>query len=463
MAFMKWVQHQVGALPAESRAEIRKEIQDSASPKFDFFLMVVLSCSIATLGLITDSAAVIIGAMLLAPLMSPLIGIGLASVAADSRLMRNSLSALLRGVLLAVALAFLVTFINSLLPIIPMQELPHEVIMRTRPTPLDMLIALAGGLAAGYAMTQPNISATLPGVAIATALMPPLCTIGIGLALRRWDVAGGSSLLFLTNAVTIAFASALVFFLRGFAVSFRGGGGGLPRNFVLGAVFTALLLIPLTFYSYTFFRETTDNRFVQTVVAGEVARINNAELVEMNLVRDGASLDINITIRTNLPLEYRQVVDLQAAIVRELDRPVSLKINQVLVERLDPLIPPTATHTQTPGPSPTFTTSPTPTEVSTSTLQPTPFPTTTLTPTPQSGDVIPGRLPVLQLYQVPGGPAIGSLRAGQVLTVLYDTRAFEGLVWVQVMDGEGRIGWIPEIYLRLFTPQPSPTSTGSES
>ena len=66
-------------------------------------------------------------------------------------------------------------------------------------------------------MTQPNISVALPGVAIATALMPPLCTVGIGIALNRWDVAGGATLLFITNTVTIAFASALVFFLRGFS------------------------------------------------------------------------------------------------------------------------------------------------------------------------------------------------------------------------------------------------------
>ena len=123
--------------------------------------------------------------------------------------------------MLAVALATLMTLVNNLLPFFSIQELPQEILARTRPTPIDLVIALAGGVAAAYALTEPNLSAALPGVAIATALMPPLCTIGIGVALNRWDVAGGATLLFITNTITIAFASVLVFFLRGFSSSFQ--------------------------------------------------------------------------------------------------------------------------------------------------------------------------------------------------------------------------------------------------
>jgi len=193
MQIAKLLQKLTHPLTADEKIVVTQDIRQSATSSFDFFLLVVLSCSIATLGLVTDSPAVIIGAMLVAPLMSSIIGIGMSSITGDSFLARNSATALLRGAVLAVLLSSLMTLINSKLPFVVLQELPSEVLARTHPSPIDLGIALAGGLAAAYALTRPNISAALPGVAIATALMPPLCTVGVGLALTRWDVAGGRS------------------------------------------------------------------------------------------------------------------------------------------------------------------------------------------------------------------------------------------------------------------------------
>lgn len=159
----------------QDRKEIVDEITESASPGLGFSLLVVLSCSIATMVLITNSPAVIIGEMLVAPLMSPIVGLGLASIIGNARLAESALSALLRGAGLTVSLSAIMTIINRNLPFVVLQEqeLPTEVLSRTHPSPIDLVIALAGGLEAAYAMTRPNISAALPGVAIATALMPP--------------------------------------------------------------------------------------------------------------------------------------------------------------------------------------------------------------------------------------------------------------------------------------------------
>ena len=379
MEKLSWFRTLIRPLSPDKRKNVIDEVTPSASPGFDFFLLVVLSCSIATLGLITDSPAVIIGAMLVAPLMSPIIGIGLASMTGNATLLRNAISALLRGALLAIALATLMTLFNNQLPFFSIQELPKEVLARTRPTPIDLVIALAGGIAAAYAMTQPNISAALPGVAIATALMPPLCTIGIGIALGRWDVAGGATLLFITNTVTIAFASVLVFFLRGFSSDLRIKNHRFPRSLVLAALLTVLLLIPLSYFSLKFFKEASENRLINSVVANEVRSLGGAELVELNVNRNGTSLDMLVTIRTGSALHYEQVVSLQKAIVDGIHQPVSLKVSQVIAENLDPLIPPTPTFTptqtktSTPGPSPT------PTNTSTPTM--TASPTVTMTST----------------------------------------------------------------------------------
>lgn len=462
---MKKVRGDVKPLTADERAQIIADITPLASPGFDFFLLVVLSSSIATLGLLTNSAAVIIGAMLVAPLMSPILGIGLASIIGDSRMLQRGASALVRGAALAVLLSMITSLINTYLPILAFQELPAEVLARTHPSPIDLMIALAGGLAAAYALTRPNLSAALPGVAIATALMPPLCSIGIGLAFWNMEVAGGATLLFLTNAVTIAFAAALVFFLRGFGRRRVRGEHRLPRSLLLSAGLMTMLLIPLTYYSVLFFSDANENRQINNAVQRQVAALGGAELVEMQISRSSTELDINLTLRTNQVLDYEQVVMLQKAIVNDLDRPLSLKVNQIFAERLDPLLPPTPTPTRTPtltatpGPSPTLTHTPTstatPTATATVTATATATPTATATALPAEVNLISANLPVLRLYQQPGGPVIGYLSFSRPIWRLYDTQIYGGLVWVQVRDSDGRVGWVPEIYLRIPTSTPT--------
>jgi len=453
MQIVHFLQKLIHPLSADEKIIVTQDIRESASSSFDFFLLVVLSCSIATLGLITNSPAVIIGAMLVAPLMSPIIGIGLSSITGDSVLARNSFIALFRGAVLAVLLSALMTMVNTKLPFVVLQELPNEVLVRTHPSPIDLGIALAGGLAAAYALTRAKLSAALPGVAIATALMPPLCTVGIGAALVRWDVAGGALLLFITNAITIAFAAALVFFLRGFSPDTHIVNHRLPRTLIISALITLILLVPLTYYSVQFFQQANENRRINEVVNTEVARLN-VELVELNVSHLANGLDMIITIRTNSALHYEQVAALQKAIVSGLHIPISLKVNQIFAEQLDPLVPPTSTWTptltpsNTPGPSPTVTPSPLP-PTATSTF------TATATSTPGLGQVIGTGLPRLQIYQSPNGPVIGQIRAGQMVTLLYGRQEAGGLIWVEVMDAEGRIGWVPEIYLKMVTATPS--------
>jgi uncharacterized hydrophobic protein (TIGR00271 family) len=450
----------------ERRAEVQILLRDSSSPDFGFFLLVVLSGVIATLGLLVDSAAIIIGAMLVAPLMSPIIGMGLSSITGDSRLLRDAASSLLRGALLAVLISFLVAYANRSLPFIVLQSLPQEVISRTNPGPIDLGVALAGGMAAAFALAMPNISAALPGVAIATALMPPLCTVGIGLALGRMDVAGGAMLLFTTNAVTIAFAASLVFFSLGFSPGFNNTMRRIPRSLQISALLTFVLLSSLSYLSYNLVKQANENLLIEEVVKQQVAKIPGAELVEWTPNPSGNELNLNIVIRTNRILSYEDSVALQKAIADRLQRPVAVIVNQVFAARLDPLIPPTFTatptntSTPTPGPSPTLTptpTSPTPTNTPTAT------PTPTFTPTPALAQVRNALLPGLRLRQSPGGPVIATLREGEQLEVLYARQIVDGLVWVEVRDKEGRIGWIPAFYLLTITQTPTITPTAVPS
>ena len=439
----------------ERVADVQMQLRESSTPDFDYYVLVLLSCMIATFGLLIDSAATIIGAMLVAPLMSPILGIGLASIRGDTRLLRDAGAALLRGALLAVLLSVIITLGNRLLPFVSLQDLPPEVLSRTKPTPIDLGVAVAGGLAATFALVQPQLSAALPGVAIATALMPPLCVIGVGIAMGDWEVARGALLLFLTNAVTIAASSTFLFYITGFSLGRKDDGRVIPRSLQISLILTFILLLPLGWQSYIFVQEATLTRDINQVVVQEVERMGG-ELDSLSWQEDVEQdlLNMEITVLVSNYLSYSDSVELQDAIARNLQRTVQLKINQVNVARLDPLVPPTLTPTDLVLPTITVTPTWTPTATATATLTPTATatytPTATLTPTPETA-VLKDAYTV-ELLTRPGGPDIGVIRRGEPFIILYGSEIYDGWVWIEIQDQEGRVGWIPQYQVATVTP-----------
>ena len=449
----------------ERRAEVQISLRESSTPNFDFFVLVFLSCIIATYGLLSNSAATIIGAMLVAPLMSPIIGLGLASIRGDALLFRNAILALAQGALIAIVLSAIITWFNDLVPVVSFQDLPQEVISRTQPSPSDLAIALAGGLAATFALVQPNLSAALPGVAIATALMPPLCAVGVCVALGDWKLAAGAILLFVTNAVTIAAASILLFYTVGFTPPRREGEERVPRSLRISLILTALLLLPLGWQSYSFVKQVNLNRQVQTVVSEESTAIG-AELADLEWSENEDILEINTTMLVPNAISHTASVELQDAIAQRLQRSVQLRINQVIASRLNPSVPPTHTPTASPGATltPSITPIPvTPTITTTITPTDTPVPTLTFTPTTVSAllDDIPGE--GVNLRTSPGGASIAYLPRGSQLTILYGYQIVDGWVWVEVQDAQGRVGWLPLFYISTLPPpeQLDPTASST--
>ncbi|RME47354.1 MAG: DUF389 domain-containing protein, partial [Caldilineae bacterium] len=337
--------HELPTLPLEERAEVYKHVRRGSRPKIDFFVMIGLAAAIAALGLILNSPAVIIGAMLVAPLMSAIMGLGLGVIQADGRLLQLATSATLRGVLLAVAVG---AATGLLLP----NRLPTaEMLSRTAPSLLDLGVALVSGLAGAYALCRKEMSASLPGVAIAAALVPPLATAGIGAAWLRWEIAGGALLLFLTNLIAIMAASAFIFFLLGFRPELQKRGrapifwrGVFSSILLLGVM--AWILGSLTLASV---REATLDRRIDRVLRTEVARMEPP--VTLNgwhtLQNDDHALKLEVEVRSPLQPTYRSVIALQdrVAAALQLDRPVALTLVHIQATELDPIVPPTATFT----------------------------------------------------------------------------------------------------------------------
>jgi len=215
----------------------------------------ILVCSIfiASVGLNANSTAVVIGAMLISPLMGPILGIGMSIATNDIDTLRRSLKNIAVMVVLSVLTAYL--FFNFF----PLRDESSELLARTEPDIRDVLIAFFGGLALVIARARKGtIASVIFGVAIATALMPPLCTVGFGIAIGNWDYALGALYLFFINAIFIALATFLVLkYLRFPMVRYA---NSKRRTFIarMASVIAVLVMIPAT---YAFWLEFKESRF----------------------------------------------------------------------------------------------------------------------------------------------------------------------------------------------------------
>lgn len=459
------------SLDVREQTEVYRAIHEGSRPQADFFVMIALAAALASLGLLQNSPAVIIGAMLVAPLMAAIFGLSLGVVRGDLHLLKQAASATLRGMLLAVVVGGLVSLV------IPEATPQSEVLNRARPTLLDLAVALASGAAGGYALSRKNVSASLPGVAIAAALVPPLAAVGIGLALERWAIAGGALLLFTTNLVAITAAGGIIFLLLGF----RPFPGELARarTFQQGVLGIGVLLVavsvPLAALTVESVRAGILDRQVSRAVQAEVETMDGVELADWAIVPgDDNSLHLEVRVRAARTLTYRETLDLQERLAGQLQRPVALLLTVIPATRLDPRIPPTQTPTPLPGVTPSATPSPTviptPVPLPTATREPTPAPTavSTATPTPPAPatalptfTLVPATAtPVLAqvgatgglgvwMYRQPGlgGGKIAAWPDGAIMRLLGHTVEANGYTWVQVVDPRGRVGWIPDLYL----------------
>lgn len=177
-------------IDTERMKVVYEETATGSEPGSRFYIMVAVSTLISGFGLIADSTAVVIGAMLVAPLMTPIFGISLALVRGDTQLFRNSVQAEIVGVLAAIAMGYLLGLVIMLIN--PIQEATPEMLARTKPNLFDLFVAVLAGFAGTYALIDEKISPALPGVAIATAIVPrwptPACALLMALIGVHWDL-----------------------------------------------------------------------------------------------------------------------------------------------------------------------------------------------------------------------------------------------------------------------------------
>ncbi|MDD5388505.1 MAG: DUF389 domain-containing protein [Gallionellaceae bacterium] len=303
------------------RDATNEQVQEEGGLSYSYAFLVVTSCGIATLGLMLNSAAVIIGAMLVAPLMGPIVLLGFAIAKTDVELVIRSAKAMVVGVLAALAISVVIVKLSPYIPPTP------EILARTNPNLFDLLVAVLSGMVAGYAVTHRKIG-TVAGVAIATALMPPLAASGYGLATGDMRIFQGAFFLFLTNLLAIAFSVATMAMWYGF------GNLRTPKNLIWQTTAAGVILVVL---SIPLIR-TLDESVTKTLTLNQVE-----DVLRQDLKLEGARLDkLDVRITDGQPVAISAVVytrefdqgahdRLLPLLQRRLERPVELALDQVVL------------------------------------------------------------------------------------------------------------------------------------
>lgn len=298
---------------------VLEKLDDESRMSARFVFMTLMSAAIAVLGLLLSSPAVVIGAMLLSPLMGPILGAGFSLVVGDALELRACARTLFYGTILAIAITALIVFLS------PVQTVTQEIASRTRPNLFDLFVALFSALAGAYAMIRGR-DGTIVGVAIATALMPPLAVVGFGLATLNWTVFGGALLLFITNLTTIALSAAVMARFYGFSTAMTKKQTRLQVLAIVGVF--AVLAIPLSIALRQIAWETNATRQAQAVI--KTAFPATARVTQIDLDNTHGNPVVTATILTPKFVDMADA-KVAAALATALGRPFDVKIDQFRV------------------------------------------------------------------------------------------------------------------------------------
>lgn len=284
-----------GQLVSQQEAEVA--IRDGVSFRGTTMLILILAILIASLGLNTNSTAVIIGAMLISPLMGPIIGIGLGVGVHDFDLIRRCLRNLIMAAMFSIIASTLYFLIS------PVNEQHSELLARTSPTIYDVLIGFFGGGAGIIALGSTNKGNVLPGVAIATALMPPLCTAGYGLATWQLNYFFGATYLFIINSIYIAFATFIGVKLMKYKATDNGNSerARRVRRIVYAAAF--LTMIPSIYLTYRMLENSAYTRRADEFIKDE-CNFRGTQVIARNIFTEDGEKNLQITlIGKQLPVD----------------------------------------------------------------------------------------------------------------------------------------------------------------
>ena len=305
-------------------ASINRSLWRASVPSFGFHFMLGLSAIISTLGLLANSVAIIIGAMIIAPLISPIMGITYATVMGNRKLLNRSSLTFLSGVFLTVVLSWIIAVG------IGFKTVDSEILSRTNPTLIDLGIAMAAGAAGAFANTRRRIADALPGVAIAVALVPPLSVIGISLALGEFKYATGAFLLFSTNLISIIFFGGLVFLFQSYGSIDRA-----KHGLFFSICMLLILGLPLSFSLRSLLLEKNVRYQVINIILSQADIVDSSTLQSVKVQENSGKLEITVKVLAPAgSIEQSQLREISSLLASKLAKKIDLELQVIPVEVL---------------------------------------------------------------------------------------------------------------------------------
>jgi uncharacterized hydrophobic protein (TIGR00271 family) len=314
-------------LTASAREALYGSVLASSHLDVEYLAMLAFSGLIALFGLLQNSVAVIIGAMLISPLMNPILAAALALILGDWSLGRRAVVVLGWSIGGVIALTWLVAWLT------PLREVTPEILARANPNLLDLLVAVLAGLAGTLALRSESAAAMsiIPGVAIAVAVIPPLATVGYSLSNLQGSMARGAFLLFLTNLVSIILSAASVFILFGFRPHEEDKGHlRLRQRMAISALVLVVLAVPLI----QTLRKAVAQANLKSAVASaldESFKTPNSTVADMSFSRTSEHLLVRATVRTTQYFQTPQIDAAEDLLRRRFGTGAKLTVDQILV------------------------------------------------------------------------------------------------------------------------------------
>ena len=298
----------------EQYAALFTNLREESRLSATFLTLLILSTLIATFGLFVNSSSVIIGAMLLAPLMQPIISLSMGVLRQDGALLGSGAKTIAVGVLAVIMTAALTSLLT------PIERLTPEMAGRLSPTILDLFIAIVSGVAAAYVKSNEKIASSLAGVAIAVALVPPIAVSGIGLGWGEWHMFYSAFLLFVTNLVGIVLAAALTFTVLGFSPLHLA-----KKGVMVWLMIVALVSMPL----YSAFRQMQEDIAIQRILTHHTFNVgmHDVTLNNVKILHHGAKETITCEVVSTGILSPEEKRRLKEAVLQNVHKKAAVIVS----------------------------------------------------------------------------------------------------------------------------------------
>ena len=324
-------------LDKKRQEKVYGQIKENAEPDLDFYTMTIFAGIIITLGIIIDSTAVVIGGMLIAPLVWPILAISLGITMGRSQLLQKSMFTLLKSILVILIVSVL---IGLIVPDLVIENI--EYLSRTSPTLFELLIGLAAGFIGAFIIAYPKMGSAIAGVVVAAAIVPPIATIGLSLSKGDFGAVGGASLLLISNLIAITFAASILFLISNFRSQSEQAEEKRKSGFRWTMLLLVIIIIPLVLITKQTATEVRQITVVKDVVS---SALENTSISEIKVVEQDGFLTVTLALRSAEKITADQIEAVQNVLVKRLNRAVLMKVNIIPIvapgqDLFESLIPP---------------------------------------------------------------------------------------------------------------------------